>query len=84
MIFQVDLFSARGPLPKTLLDAAEREKDIRFSSRTRMNTDKNKKIYDARKALRDLLSKLPDDLKDTHPSHSSPKPPRKIPSPWCT
>src|ERR1700749_753675 len=42
LIFQVDLFSARGPLPKTLLEAAEREKDIRFSSRTRMNTDKNK------------------------------------------
>jgi NTE family protein len=63
LIFQVDLFSARGPLPETLLEAAEREKDIRFSSRTRMNTDKNKKIHDARKALRDLLSKLPDDLK---------------------
>src|SRR6195952_4752637 len=63
LIFQIDLFSARGPLPETLLEAAEREKDIRFSSRTRMNTDKNKKIHDARKALRDLLSKLPDDLK---------------------
>ena len=48
--------------PETLLEAAEREKDIRFSSRTRMNTDKNKKLHDARKALRDLLSKLPDDL----------------------
>src|ERR1700736_2608333 len=42
LIFQVDLFSARGPLPVSLLEAAEREKDIRFSSRTRMNTDKNK------------------------------------------
>jgi NTE family protein len=63
LIFQIDLFSARGPLPETLLEAAEREKDIRFSSRTRMNTDKNKKIHDARKALRDLLSKLPDELK---------------------
>src|ERR1700704_3273273 len=63
LIFQVDLFSARGPLPETLLEAAEREKDIRFSSRTRMNTDKNKKIHDARKALRDLLSKLTDELK---------------------
>src|SRR6195952_4064480 len=51
LIFQVDLFSARGPLPISLLEAAEREKDIRFSSRTRMNTDKNKKIHIARKAL---------------------------------
>ena len=64
LIFQIDLFSARGPLPETLLEAAEREKDIRFSSRTRMNTDKNKKIHDARKALRDLLSKLPDELRE--------------------
>jgi NTE family protein len=64
LIFQVDLFSARGLLPTSLLDAAEREKDIRFSSRTRMNTDKNRQIHNARKAVRDLISKLPDDLKN--------------------
>jgi NTE family protein len=64
LIFQVDLFSARGPLPETLLEAAEREKDIRFSSRTRMNTDKNRQLHNARKAVRDLLGKLPDHLKD--------------------
>jgi NTE family protein len=64
LIFQVDLFSARGSLPVSLLAAAEREKDIRFSSRTRMNTDKNKQIHNARKALRDLIGKLPDYLKN--------------------
>jgi NTE family protein len=64
LIFQVDLFSARGPLPVSLLEAAEREKDIRFSSRTRMNTDKNKQIHNARMALRELIAKLPDDLKN--------------------
>lgn len=64
LIFQVDLFSARGPLPVSLLEAAEREKDIRFSSRTRMNTDKNKQLHDARKALRELIGKLPEDLKN--------------------
>ena len=64
LIFQVDLFSARGPLPVSLLEAAEREKDIRFSSRTRMNTDKNKQVHNARKALRDLMGKLPDYLKN--------------------
>jgi len=63
LIFQIDLFSARGLVPESLLEAAEREKDIRFSSRTRMNTDKNKKLHDARKAVRDLIGKLPDDLK---------------------
>src|ERR1700756_752858 len=64
LIFQVDLFSARGPLPVSLLEAAEREKDIRFSSRTRMNTDKNKQIHNARMALRALIDKLPEPLKN--------------------
>jgi NTE family protein len=64
LIFQVDLFSARGPLPQSLLEAAEREKDIRFSSRTRMNTDKNRQLHNARKAVRDLIDKLPDHLKN--------------------
>src|SRR6201993_1334684 len=64
LIFQVDLFSARGPLPETVLEAAEREKDIRYSSRTRMNTDKNRQIHNARKAVRDLIKKLPDNLKN--------------------
>jgi NTE family protein len=64
LIFQIDLFSARGALPETLLEAAEREKDIRFSSRTRMNTDKNRQIHNARRAVRDLIGKLPDYLKD--------------------
>ena len=63
LIFQVDLFSARGRLPATLLEAAEREKDIRYSSRTRMNTDKNRQIHNARKAVRDLIEKLPAELK---------------------
>lgn len=64
LIFQVDLFSARGPLPVTLLEAAEREKDIRYSSRTRMNTDMNKKVHNAKRAVRELIAKLPADLKD--------------------
>jgi NTE family protein len=64
LIFQVDLFSARGPVPETLLEAAEREKDIRYSSRTRMNTDKNRQIHNARKAVRDLIGKLPENLQN--------------------
>jgi NTE family protein len=59
LIFQVDLFSARGDMPKTLLEAAEREKDIRFSSRTRMNTDVYKRLQDARAALQRLIERLP-------------------------
>jgi NTE family protein len=64
LIFQVDLFCARGALPATLLEAAEREKDIRYSSRTRLNTDVNKKIHNTSKAIRNLIAKLPESLKN--------------------
>ena len=35
VVFQLDLFSARGVLPTSLGEIAEREKDIRFASRSR-------------------------------------------------
>ncbi len=61
-IFQVDLFSARGPLPQTFTDVFEREKDIRFSSRTRLNTDVARRNCARSAALQNLLAKLPDAL----------------------
>jgi len=64
LIYQVDLFSARGPMPKTLAEAAEREKDIRYSSRTRHNTDANLKIHQAKLALRALIEGLPEELRN--------------------
>ncbi|MGL5165571.1 MAG: DUF3734 domain-containing protein [Afipia sp.] len=64
LIFQVDLFSARGPVPASVFEATEREKDIRYSSRTRMNTDMNKRVHDAKKAVRELIAKLPPSFKD--------------------
>jgi NTE family protein len=63
-IFQVDLFSATGTLPATLLDAVEREKEIRYSSRTRLNTDMATKQHEMRCALKRLLAKLPKSLRD--------------------
>jgi NTE family protein len=47
LIFQLDLFSAKGVLPTSLGEIAEREKDIRFASRTEINTTKTKKLYNA-------------------------------------
>lgn len=64
LVFQVDLFSARGPMPRTLLEVSEREKDIRFSSRTRLNTDIFFYYQSLRRAAHRLMAKLPDDLKD--------------------
>ncbi|WP_071000327.1 patatin-like phospholipase family protein [Methylobacterium sp. C1] len=62
VVFQVDLFAAHGMMPRTLVEAAEREKDIRYSSRTRLNTDKNVEIRKAKLAFRNLLEKLPPEL----------------------
>ncbi len=58
-IYQVDLFNARGPIPRTIQEAAEREKDIRFSSRTRLNTDAQLRIHRLKSALSGLLKTLP-------------------------
>ena len=62
LVFQVDLFPARGPMPKTLVDADERVMDIRYSSRTRLNTDQALRIRHAKLLARELLDSLPDDL----------------------
>ena len=64
LIFQADLFSAIGPMPRTLSDVSEREKDIRYSSRTRLNTDVFCHNQSLRRAAHRLLAKLPDDLRD--------------------
>ncbi|MDE2446446.1 MAG: DUF3734 domain-containing protein, partial [Alphaproteobacteria bacterium] len=58
-IFQIDLFSSRGMLPRTIMEAAEREKEIRYSSRTRMNTTAAAAEMNLRNAARNLLKKLP-------------------------
>ncbi|WP_349437430.1 patatin-like phospholipase family protein [Pararhizobium sp. A13] len=63
-IFQVDLFSARGRLPRDLFDVQAREKEIRFSSRTRLNTDQFRKLQGIRMAAKRLMEKLPEELKD--------------------
>ncbi len=64
LIFQVDLFPAEGQVPATLFEAAEREKDIRFSSRTRLSTDMLLKQRKLKAALRTLLDRLPPDLRN--------------------
>jgi NTE family protein len=64
VVFQVDLFSARGSLPRSIFDVSEREKDIRYSSRTRLNTDVARHEQALRRATHRLLAKLPANLKD--------------------
>lgn len=64
LIFQVDLFPARGPLPKNLDEVAEREKDIRYSSRTRTGTENAMLRHQARASLASFLGSLPAELRD--------------------
>ena len=64
-IFQLDLFSARGKMPENLFDVHTREKEIRYSSRTRMGTDYSQLIQSLRRAVRRLDGVLPDDIKST-------------------
>jgi NTE family protein len=64
LIVQVDLFSARGELPANLDQVLEREKDIRYSSKTRSNTRRVQEIAQLRTALGRLMEKLPPTLHD--------------------
>jgi NTE family protein len=59
LALQVDLWSARGALPRTLGDVLERQKDIQYSSRTRRGTDSSAEKQRLRLALGELVAMLP-------------------------
>lgn len=63
LVFQIDLFCARGETPRTLLDVAEREKDIRYSSRTRLNTDLLLTVHRAKSLVRELIDEAAPELR---------------------
>jgi NTE family protein len=62
LIVQVDLFSAKGELPVNLDQVLEREKDIRYSSKTRFNTKRVQELENMRRAFGRLMQKLPPKL----------------------
>jgi NTE family protein len=68
-VFQIDLFSAKGTIPQTLFDVTQREKDIRYSSRTRLNTDAFRQLQTIRRVVRRLEAKIPADIKDSFDWH---------------
>lgn len=61
LVFQVDLFSARGALPRDIHDVMARHKDIMYSSRTRYNTDVYRRTHNLKAHLYKALAKIPDD-----------------------
>ena len=70
LVFQVDLFSARGSVPRNLDEVAERAKDIQFASRTRMNTDLIAQQQKLAEAAQRLADKLPAHFKDDPDLHA--------------
>ncbi|MDM0019199.1 patatin-like phospholipase family protein [Variovorax saccharolyticus] len=63
VVMQVDLFNARGSVPVTMSDVLRRQKDITYSSRTRMNTDALAANVNLQQAIADLIGKLPPALR---------------------
>lgn len=67
LVFQVDLWSARGGVPHSLSEVGDRIQDIRYSSRTRMVTEQMRAYRKMQRLLRDMLDKVPAKLRDSDP-----------------
>jgi NTE family protein len=59
LVVAVDVFNARGELPRNLDQVMERAKDIQYASKMRLNTDRFRELGEMRAALGRLLCKLP-------------------------
>jgi len=68
LVFQVDLWSARGPVPRSLSEVGDRVQDIRYSSRTRLVTDQMQAYRRMQRLLREVLDKVPARLRDGDPA----------------
>jgi NTE family protein len=65
LAFQVDLWSARGDLPRDMIEIDTRLKDIRYSSRTRAGTDQFRRMQAVRRAAAKLLGEMRPELRQT-------------------
>ncbi|WP_322045918.1 patatin-like phospholipase family protein [Paraburkholderia sp. J67] len=65
LVFQVDLWSARGPVPATMENVSTRVKDIQYSSRTRFVTDMLQREQRYRHVLRELLERVPQGTRES-------------------
>jgi NTE family protein len=64
LLFQVDLWSSKGELPRNLAEVATRHKEIQFSSRTRASTAHFKSVHRVQRAIAALLRRLPADIEE--------------------
>ena len=67
LVFQVDLWSAEGPLPTDVFQINERLKDIQYSSRTRTVTNAINLMQRMRKALFDTIDRIPPEVRAQDP-----------------
>jgi NTE family protein len=65
LTFQVDLFQSLGQLPTNLDEVIERDKDIRYSSRTQICSSAFRDRHDVRHAINELYKLLPPELANT-------------------
>ena len=64
LIVMVDLFNAKGELPRNLDEVGERQKDVQYASKQRFSVGRMKELGELRVALKVLMGKLPASLKD--------------------
>jgi NTE family protein len=64
LTFQIDLWSAKGRVPRDLMELSSRQKDIQYSSRTRAITDHAMRMQNMRQALQRTIEKLPKSAKE--------------------
>jgi NTE family protein len=65
LTFQVDVFQPAGWLPTNLDETSEREKDIRYASRTQSCTDAARDKHHVRHAINELHKLLPPEIANT-------------------
>jgi NTE family protein len=61
LVFQVDLFSASGEVPRDMPEVMSRVKDIQYSSRTRTTTSHFLETHRLKQALCEALALIPED-----------------------
>ena len=70
LTFQIDMFQAEGRLPTNLNEVAEREKDIRYSSRTQICSNAFRDRHEVRHAINELHKLLPPDPREYRTSQA--------------
>jgi NTE family protein len=64
LVFQVDLWSSRGELPRNMAHVNTRQKEIIYSSRTRAASTRFSEMQCVRNSISELLKALPPELID--------------------